>query len=100
MDTKRRKELLLQWKNRRPEMEIISIQCKVTGEIFTDISKDISVAFNSHRFQLSANLHRNKRLQELWKQYGEDGFIYTIEGIWYCSRRKRLSSMCSLASSG
>lgn len=81
MDTKRRKELLLQWKNRRPEMGIISIRCKATGEIFADISKDTAVAFNSHRFQLSANLHRNNRLQELWKQYGEDGFIYSVEKV-------------------
>ncbi|KAI4452226.1 hypothetical protein C823_006808 [Eubacterium plexicaudatum ASF492] len=65
MDAKRKKELLLQWKNRRPEMGIISIRCKNTGEIFADISTDTKFAFNSHRFHLSANLHRNKRLQEL-----------------------------------
>ena len=39
------------------------------------------IEFNSHRFQLSAGLHSNRRLQELWKQYGEDGFEYKVESI-------------------
>ena len=28
MDAKRKKDLLLQWKNRRPEMDLIAIACK------------------------------------------------------------------------
>ena len=66
MDAKRKKDLLLQWKNRRPEMGLISITCKSTGEMFVDISTDTQFAFNSHRFKLSANFHPNKRLQQLW----------------------------------
>lgn len=74
MDRTKKKELLMQWKTRHPEMGIISIQCKATGEIFADISKDLQTAFNSHRFQLSAALHSSRRLQELWNEHGEDGF--------------------------
>ena len=40
MDTKRKKELLQQWKNRHPEMGVISFRCKKTGESFLGISKD------------------------------------------------------------
>lgn len=32
MDTKRRKELMAEWKHRRPEMGVISFFCKETGE--------------------------------------------------------------------
>ena len=78
MDVKRKMELLYEWKNRRPEMGLIAITCKSTGEMFVDISTDTQFAFNSHRFQLSANLHPNKRLQELWQQYGENGFDYAV----------------------
>ena len=81
MDKTKKKELLMQWKTRHPEMGIISIQCKATEEIFADISKDLQRAFNSHRFQLSAALHSNRRLQELWNEYGEDGFEYKVETI-------------------
>ena len=95
MDAKRKKDLLLQWKNRRPEMGLISITCKSTGEMFgliaitckstgemfVDISTDTQFAFNSHRFKLSANFHPNKRLQQLWQQYGENGFDYAVVKI-------------------
>ena len=45
MDIKRKKELLKEWKNRRPEMGIISISCKPTGDLFLGISKDTSAEF-------------------------------------------------------
>ena len=55
MDMKRKKELLNEWKNRRPEMGLIAITCKSTGEMFVGISTDTQFAFNSHRSKLSAN---------------------------------------------
>ena len=81
MDMKRKMELLNEWKNRRPEMGLIAITCKSTGEMFVDISTDTQFAFNSHRFKLSANFHPNKRLQQLWQQYGENGFDYAVVKI-------------------
>ena len=78
MDLKRKKELLNEWKNRRPEMGIITIRCKDTGDLFAGISKDTQVEFNSQQFKLSVNLHPNKQLQKLWEQYGENGFDYTV----------------------
>jgi len=81
MDTKRKKELLQQWKNRRPEMGVISFQCKKTWESFLGISKDTKADFNSNRFQLSMGMHPNKRLTELWSQYGEDGFELSVVKI-------------------
>ena len=67
MDMKRKMELLNEWKNRRPEMGLISITCKSTGEMFVDISTDTQFAF--------------KRLQQLWQQYGENGFDYAVVKI-------------------
>lgn len=78
MDTKRRKELIENYKNRRPEMGVISYRCKETDEEFLGISKDTKSDFNSTNLKLSANLHPNKRLQELWNKYGEEGFELTI----------------------
>ncbi len=78
MDMKRKKELLNEWKNRHPEMGVISISCKPTGDLFLGISKDTKTGYNRHRFQLSVNLHPNKKLQELWNRYGEQEFEYSV----------------------
>lgn len=45
------------------------------------ISKDTKADFNSNRFQLSMGMHPNKRLTELWNQYGEDGFEFSVVKI-------------------
>lgn len=74
MDVKRKRELLEAYKNRRPEMGVISVRCDATGEVFLTTAADIPAKFNRIRFQLSAGNCPNKRLQELWNQYGEDGF--------------------------
>ena len=66
MDIKRRKELLSAYKNRHPEMGVISFQCRTTGEAFLTIAADTTARLNRVRFQLSAGQCPNKRLQELW----------------------------------
>lgn len=74
MDTARRKELLDQWKNRCPEMGVISFHCKATGESFLGASKDMPADFNGTRWKLIGGIHPNKQLQQLWNQHGEDSF--------------------------
>ena len=74
MNIKRKRELLEAWKNRRPEMGVISFGCNATDEIFLTTATDIPAKFNRIRFQLSAGNCPNKRLQELWTQYGESAF--------------------------
>ena len=81
MDTKRKKELLQQWKNRHPEMGVISFRWKKTGGSFLGISKDTKADFNSNRFKLSGGMHPNKRLAELWNQFGEEGFELSVVKI-------------------
>ena len=78
MDTKRKKELLEAYKNRHPEMGVISYRCKETGEVFLGISKDTKSDFNSTNMKLAANWHPNKRLQERWNKYGPEGFELSV----------------------
>ncbi len=78
MDMKRRRELLDEYKTRRPEMGVISFKCATTGESFLGISTDTRADFNSNRAKLSMNYHPNKRLQELWNQYGESNFELSV----------------------
>lgn len=78
MDTKRRKELLENYKSSRPQMGVISYSCKETGDVFLGISKDTKADFNSTNFKLSANCHPNKQLQKLWDIYGLEGFELSV----------------------
>ena len=75
MDKAQRKAMVEQWKLRRPEMGVISIRCKATGEAFLGASKDTKADFNSNRAKLSMGSHPNKRLAALWGQYGEEALV-------------------------
>lgn len=74
MDSKRKKELLAAYHDRRPEMGVISFRCSETDETFLTVATDIPAKFNRILFQLSAGNCPNRRLQELWTRYGEAAF--------------------------
>ncbi len=78
MDMPRKKQLLEEYKNRKPEMGIISLKCAATKETFLNISQDTKADLNSNRFKLTSNGHPNKKLQELWNQYGETNFEISV----------------------
>lgn len=78
MDAKRKLELLEIYRNRRPEMGVISFRCKATGESFLGIATDTKAGFNSTSAKLAAKYHPNKRLMELWNQYGQEGFELSV----------------------
>ena len=81
MDKAQRKALTEEWKNRRPEMGVISLRCKETGEVFLGTAGDTKAGFNSIRAKLSGGLHPNKRLQELWSRHGEEGFELSVAAV-------------------
>jgi len=78
MDIKRKKQLIEAYKNRKPEMGIISFHCAATKETFLGISKDTKADFNGNCFKLNANWHPNKALQALWNKYGENNFELSV----------------------
>lgn len=78
MDKAQRKAMVEAWKTRCPEMGVIALRCIATGESFLGASKDTKADFNSSRAKLSSGTHPNKRLSELWGQYGEAGFEFLV----------------------
>lgn len=79
MDAKRKKQLMEEYKNRRPEMGVISFKCKKTGEAFLGASTDTRADFNSNRAKLDFNSHPNKYMQKLWNEYGGiNGFEFSV----------------------
>ena len=81
MDKAQKKALTEEWKNRRPEMGVISLRCKESGEACVGTAKDTKAAFNSVRAKLSGGIHPNKRLMELWRQYGEESFAFSVAAV-------------------
>lgn len=78
MDKTKKKELVSDYKERHPEMGVVSVTCRATGEAFYETTRDANSWFNRHRFELESGRHRNRRLQELWKAYGEGEFELAI----------------------
>lgn len=101
MDIKRKKELLTEYRERRPEMGVISFRCRGADEVFLTPAADIPAKFNRIRFQLSAGSCPNKRLQALWNQYGEGAFeLQTVKRLEYDNPKENhteeLETLCEL----
>lgn len=100
-DAARKKELLEAYKHRKPPMGVIALTCLETGEAFLGASKDTQADFNSVCFKLTAGGFPNRRLQQLWNQYGRQGFALTVlkplehkEGQDDAARLEQLRQAC------
>lgn len=78
MDAQRKKQLLEEYKHRRPEMGVIALRCRATGEAFFGTSNDTRADFNSLRVKLNSKQYPNKRLQALWNGHGPEGFELSV----------------------
>lgn len=78
MDNDRKRQLKQSYKERRPEMGIISFCCQPTQDTFFAWAKDTQAMINSNRFQLFAGSHPNLLLQKLWDAHGQENFQITI----------------------
>jgi hypothetical protein len=74
----RRKELLEQFKQMKPEMGIFRIRSKQGGKCYLETSKNLKGKINSTLFQLKAGVHSYQELQREWNEFGEDGFTIEI----------------------
>lgn len=79
MNGDKRKKLKEDYKNRMPEMGIVSFSSRHSNDIFVGISRDTQSVYNSNLFKLKMGNHSNKKMLELWKQYGEGAFDYKLE---------------------
>lgn len=101
MDIERKKKLLAEYRDRHPEMGVISFRCSATNETFLTTATNIPAKFNRIHFQLSAGNCPNTRLQELWKQYGGDTFeLQIVKRLEYDdpkeNHNEELETLCEL----
>ena len=78
MDMQRKRQLTENYKNRKPEMGVLSFYCKETGDTFLYASKDIPAYRNGTLFKMACNGHPSKLMQSLWNTYGEDSYEISV----------------------
>lgn len=80
-EIERRRILLEEYKNRRPEMGVICFRCVPTDDAFFYPSKDTKADKNSNRFKLASGFHPNRQLLALWKEHGEAQFELSVAQV-------------------
>lgn len=74
----RRKELKTLYKQTTFPHGIFQIKNQINNKVFLGTSKNLTTAFNRHRFQLRMNSHKNLVLQQEWNQYGAEAYSFDI----------------------
>ena len=74
----RKKELKMTYKQNNQPTGIYRIMNTMNGKVFIGSSRNIPGKFNSHKFQLKYNVHRNEALQKDWDTFGPAAFSFDI----------------------
>lgn len=84
MNRTRRKELLEQYKQMKPDMGVYMFKSINTNTVYLGCDKNIKATINGDRFKLNANSHRNKKLQKDWNENKEENFeIKVVQVLEY-----------------
>lgn len=73
-----RKELIREYKQRRPQMGVYRVRCTATGNTLVAASTDVPSILNRHRAGLSMGGHSSRTLQADWKAHGPESFEFEI----------------------
>ncbi|MDQ1264908.1 MAG: hypothetical protein QG635_57, partial [Bacteroidota bacterium] len=73
-----KKKLKEEYKNMVPPKGVFTIKNNVTGRVLLGSSMNLKGIFPKYKTMLNNGIHFNGKLQEDWKQYGEDSFIYEV----------------------
>lgn len=57
---------------------IYTITCTENGRVYVGQAQNIRIRWQSHRWHLADGSHRNRHLQNAWKKYGPDAFVFEI----------------------
>ncbi|SEM72034.1 GIY-YIG nuclease family protein [Lihuaxuella thermophila] len=73
----RKKELKLQFKESKPHAGVYQIKNTQNQKIFVGSTMNLKT-LNGKRFELNAGTSPNKSLQNEWKKYGEEAFVFEV----------------------
>jgi len=78
MDIKSRKELKESYKQQKFRSGVFRIMNRKNGKFFIGSSRDLEAKWRAQEFQLNMGSHQNTLLQQEWKVYGPENFVYEI----------------------
>lgn len=82
MDTSRRRELIQQYKERKPRVGVVAVRCAATGEAWVGATRNLDSARNPVWMSLRLGSCRVATLQAAWKAHGEAGLVFeTLEEL-------------------
>lgn len=81
MDRSRKKELLQQYKEMKPDMGVYMFKSKKTNTIYLGCDKNIKATINGDKFKLKYNSHRCEKLQKDWNENKEENFEISVVEI-------------------
>lgn len=73
----RKKELRMQWKERKTVAGVFQIKNLKNQKSFIDSTRNITDV-NRQKFMLDYNIHPNKALQADWSKFGADAFTFEV----------------------
>jgi hypothetical protein len=73
----RKKELKQLYKETKNEAGVFQIKNTKNQKIFIGSSMNLK-NINGQQFQLNAGMHKNKSLQNDWKEFGGDSFVFEV----------------------
>lgn len=73
-----RKDLIKEYKQKKFNAGVFQIRNTLNGKVYIDHSVNLDAIYNRHRTELNFGSHRNRALQQDWKEFGEDGFVFEV----------------------
>jgi hypothetical protein len=73
-----RKEIIREFKERKPLLGAYAVRCTATGRVWVGASRNLNATKNGTWFCLRNGSHMEKSLQEEWNAQGESSFEYAI----------------------
>ncbi|HJR08628.1 MAG TPA: GIY-YIG nuclease family protein [Pyrinomonadaceae bacterium] len=74
----RKRRLKKEYLQNRRASGVFLIRNMINDKVFVGVGLDLSGIINSHKFQLAAGVHRNRRLQNDWNEFGGESFAFEI----------------------
>ncbi|UQZ86805.1 hypothetical protein SK3146_06098 [Paenibacillus konkukensis] len=78
LSAERRKQLVKAYQEMNRPMGVYAIRNKADGKMLVGSSVNLDAIWDRTRFELEMKGHRNKRLQQDWKEFGEDSFTFEV----------------------
>jgi hypothetical protein len=77
-DAARRRDLVRQYKERKPSVGVFAVRCGATREVWVAASRNLGTAQNPIWFSLRLGSHRVPAMQAAWKAHGAEAFSFEV----------------------